>query len=67
MVLVMKLTTFAWNTWDGRRPVEVSTSLTQPLLGLAQRARIYMQDLDKWQTKMRVTKLPSLLEFLGFS
>ena len=23
MVLVMKLTTFAWNVWDGRRPVEV--------------------------------------------
>ncbi|KAI0301858.1 MBOAT, membrane-bound O-acyltransferase family-domain-containing protein [Multifurca ochricompacta] len=46
MVLVMKLTTFAWNVWDGRRPTE---------------------DLDKWQTKMRVTKFPSLLEFLGFS
>ncbi|KAI0269304.1 MBOAT, membrane-bound O-acyltransferase family-domain-containing protein [Gloeopeniophorella convolvens] len=46
MVLVMKLTTFAWNVWDGRRPAE---------------------DLDKWQTKMRVTKFPSLLEFLGFS
>jgi hypothetical protein len=25
MVLVMKLTTFAWNVWDGRRPVEVCT------------------------------------------
>lgn len=24
MVLTMKLTTFAWNVWDGRRPVEVS-------------------------------------------
>ena len=23
MVLVMKLTTFAWNVWEGRRPVEV--------------------------------------------
>jgi len=23
MVLVMKLTTFAWNVWDGRRPVQV--------------------------------------------
>jgi len=46
MVLVMKLTTFAWNVWDGRRPVE---------------------DLDKWQIKMRVAKFPSLLEFLGFS
>jgi lysophospholipid acyltransferase len=46
MVLVMKLTTYAWNVWDGRRPVE---------------------DLDKWQMKMRVSKFPSLLEFLGFS
>ncbi|KAN0124505.1 MBOAT, membrane-bound O-acyltransferase family domain containing protein [Russula decolorans] len=46
MVLVMKLTTFAWNVWDGRRPVN---------------------DLDKWQTKMRITKFPSLVEFLGFS
>ncbi|KAH9999482.1 hypothetical protein BJV77DRAFT_1058480 [Russula vinacea] len=46
MVLVMKLTTFAWNVWDGRRPIE---------------------DLDKWQMKMRVSKFPSLLEFLGFS
>jgi hypothetical protein len=25
MVLTMKLTTFAWNVWDGRRPVEVSS------------------------------------------
>ena len=41
MVLVMKLTTFAWNTWDGRRPVEVSSSLTQPLVDLAQRAHIH--------------------------
>jgi lysophospholipid acyltransferase len=23
MVLTMKLTTFAWNVWDGRRPTEV--------------------------------------------
>ena len=22
MVLAMKLTTFAWNVWDGRRPAE---------------------------------------------
>ncbi|KAI6035589.1 MBOAT, membrane-bound O-acyltransferase family-domain-containing protein [Pisolithus orientalis] len=46
MVLTMKLTTFAWNVWDGRRPAE---------------------DLDKWQLQKRVTKYPSLLEFLGFS
>jgi len=30
MVLVMKLTTFAWNVWDGRRPVEVRAFLLQP-------------------------------------
>jgi lysophospholipid acyltransferase len=23
MVLTLKLTSFAWNVWDGRRPVEV--------------------------------------------
>ncbi|KIM83962.1 hypothetical protein PILCRDRAFT_97057 [Piloderma croceum F 1598] len=46
MVLTMKLSTFAWNVWDGRRPVA---------------------DLDKWQSEKRVTKYPSLLEFLGFS
>jgi hypothetical protein len=26
MVLTMKLTTFAWNVWDGRRPAEVCQS-----------------------------------------
>ena len=26
MVLVMKLTTFAWNVYDGRRPIEVRAS-----------------------------------------
>ncbi|KIL67251.1 hypothetical protein M378DRAFT_74038 [Amanita muscaria Koide BX008] len=46
MVLTMKLTTFAWNVWDGRRPAE---------------------DLDKWQLAKRVTKYPSLLEFLGYA
>ncbi|KIJ19826.1 hypothetical protein PAXINDRAFT_125984 [Paxillus involutus ATCC 200175] len=46
MVLTMKLTTFAWNVFDGRRPAE---------------------DLDKWQLQKRVTKYPTLLEFLGFA
>ncbi|KAJ6627426.1 endoplasmic reticulum protein [Mycena sp. CBHHK59/15] len=46
MVLTMKLTTFAWNVYDGNRPTE---------------------DLDKWQLAKRVTKFPSLLEFLGYS
>ena len=37
MVLTMKLTTFAWNVWDSRRPVEVRsnvtfTNLTEPAL-----------------------------------
>lgn len=32
MVLTMKLTTFAWNVWDSRRPVEVwnNVMLTNP-------------------------------------
>jgi lysophospholipid acyltransferase len=46
MVLTMKLTTFAWNVWDGR---------TAP------------GNLDKWQLQKRVTKYPTLLEFLGYS
>ncbi|KDQ65032.1 hypothetical protein JAAARDRAFT_28695 [Jaapia argillacea MUCL 33604] len=46
MVLTMKLTTFAWNVWDGRRNVE---------------------ELDKWQQQMRVTKFPSPLAFLGYA
>ncbi|KAF8556285.1 MBOAT-domain-containing protein [Imleria badia] len=46
MVLAMKLTTFAWNVYDDRRPKE---------------------DLDKWQLQRRVTKYPTLLEFLGFA
>ncbi|KAF8960202.1 endoplasmic reticulum protein [Flammula alnicola] len=46
MVLTMKLTTFAWNVYDGRRKEE---------------------DLDKWQLSKRITKYPSLLEFLGYS
>ncbi|KAF7775885.1 hypothetical protein Agabi119p4_4278 [Agaricus bisporus var. burnettii] len=46
MVLTMKLTTFAWNVFDGRRPSD---------------------ELDKWQTAKRVTKYPSLLEFLGYA
>ncbi|KIJ56948.1 hypothetical protein M422DRAFT_218786 [Sphaerobolus stellatus SS14] len=45
MVLTMKLTTYAWNVFDGRRSVE---------------------ELDKWQLKHRVVKIPSLFEFLGY-
>ena len=28
MVLTLKLTSFAWNVWDGRRPAEVSLTST---------------------------------------
>lgn len=46
MVMVMNLTTFAWDCYDGqRRPVE---------------------ELDAWQRKARITKMPSLLEFFGY-
>jgi hypothetical protein len=36
MVLVMKLTTFAWNVWDGRRPVEVRYLPLQPTTNFIQ-------------------------------
>lgn len=40
MVLVMKLTTFAWNVHDGRRPAEVSFLLVPSSL-LAPLTRVY--------------------------
>ena len=64
MVLTMKLTTFAWNVYDGRRKLEVRLcvfSLMRELL------KNIFQDLDKWQAAKRITKYPSLLEFLGYS
>ena len=63
MVLVMKLTTFAWNVYDGRRPIEVRAPQTTGM-------RILMhsrpQELDRWQTEKRVAQFPSLLAFLGY-
>ncbi|KEI42328.1 uncharacterized protein L969DRAFT_14532 [Mixia osmundae IAM 14324] len=46
MVLVMKLSHYAWNAYDGTRPLE---------------------ELDDRQKGDRITELPGLLEFLGFS
>lgn len=46
MVLTLKLTSYAWSIWDGRRPAE---------------------ELDKGQMAARITKEPSLLEFLGYA
>ena len=63
MVLTMKLSTFAWNVWDGRRPVKVRARSTMQI----SRPTDFLQDLDKWQSEKRVIKYPSLLEFLGYS
>ncbi len=38
MVLVMKLTTFAWNVWDGRRPVKVCLFSLRPKIDRVQTA-----------------------------
>lgn len=65
MVLVMKLTTFAWNVYDGRQPVEVCPIAVQVNYVLT----ISQQDLDKWQNERRVTdaRFPSFLAFLGYA
>jgi len=64
MVLTMKLTTFAKNVFDGRRKAEVRVVLY--VSGqLLKNSRI--QELDKWQLSKRITKYPSILEFLGYS
>jgi lysophospholipid acyltransferase len=65
MVLTMKLTTFAWNVWDGRRPVEVRRD--NPMLHDFVGSFLPTQDLDRWQLEKRVVKFPSILEFLGYS
>ena len=64
MVLTMKLTTFAWNVFDGRRKAEVRVVLCFLKLKLKHPC---IQELDKWQLSKRITKYPSLLEFLGYS
>ena len=63
MVLTMKLTTFAWNVWDGRRPSEVRLVCSS----LPSMFELAFQDLDKWQTEQRVVEFPSLIEFLGYA
>ena len=65
MVLTMKLTTFAWNVYDGRRKVEVRPRTF--VFHERHSAQNSTQDLDKWQAAKRITKYPSLLEFLGYS
>ena len=65
MVLTMKLTTFAWNVYDGRRKVEVRSRIFVSMKITC--AQNITQDLDKWQAAKRITKYPSLLEFLGYS
>lgn len=65
MVLVMKLTTFAWNVYDGRRPVEVR--VVQTCRRHYDTNRALLKDLDKWQKEKRVVQYPSLLAFLGYA
>ena len=64
MVLTMKLTTFAWNVFDGRRKAEVRVVL---YVSGQQLKDSRIQELDKWQLSKRITKYPSILEFLGYS
>jgi len=64
MVLTMKLTTFAWNVWDGRTDPAVSSYCVLPQLLFLISAN---QALDKWQLQKCVMKYPTLLEFLGYS
>ena len=65
MVLTMKLTTFAWNVYDGRRPAEVRQRRVFSN-GLLPNYAL-LQDLDKWQKEKRVVQYPSLLTFLGYA
>ena len=64
MVLTMKLTTFAWNVFDGRRKAEVRVVL---YIFEQQLTDSRVQESDKWQLSKRITKYPSILEFLGYS
>lgn len=67
MVLVMKLTTFAWNVYDGRRPVEVRVLSEFVYIIILLSDYKELQDLDKWQMQKRVVQYPSLLTFLGYA
>lgn len=66
MVLTMKLTTFAWNVYDGRRPLAVSWSSKRHAYPTCSHLFI-SKELDKWQAEKRVAQYPSLLAFLGYS
>lgn len=57
MVLVMKLTTFAWNVHDGRQSSEVGSHFD--LLTT-------LQTLDDSQKATRLTKLPNPLAYLAY-
>jgi lysophospholipid acyltransferase len=65
MMMVQKLTMFAWNVHDGRMKVEVSWTLLD-------RSRVCdcdiaeRQDLDASQLATRLSHVPSPLPFLGY-
>ena len=66
MVLTMKMITFGWNVYDGRRKVEVRLGAFI-FVNIKRGLKDTIQDLDEWQAAKRITTYPSLLEFLGYS
>lgn len=81
MVLVMKLSSFAWNVYDGRRDINVRSLAAlsiqsgggegvDPYVRCCSRKLArwhYTQDLDESQRASRLTKLPGLHSFLGYA
>lgn len=61
MVLVMNLTTFAWNVHDGRRKIEVSAGGWGIPFWPAD-----VQELDVSQKATRLQHVPSPLPFFGY-
>jgi lysophospholipid acyltransferase len=61
MVLVIKLSTFAWNVHDGRQSPEVCLIISRLPVYL-----IHSQSLDPSQLATRILDYPSILEFLGY-
>lgn len=65
MVLVMKLTTFAWNSWDGKRSAEVSSSLAQlfcrPCSALAYAGAGQMADENAGHQVPFIARIPRFL------
>lgn len=68
MMMVQKLTMFAWNVHDGRSKVEVSRDHCsfQIVSPSSRECHIDPQDLDASQLATRLSHVPSPLPFLGY-